>query len=99
ELLDVLARLLVLALGERVHGAQRLAAARQALELTLDLLALLVAERLGDRLDLAPQRLGDTRQLHARLVAAVGEVRDLHLGLGDRLPGGAQPGLDLGLLA
>ena len=49
ELVDVLERLRVLLLGERVDRAERLAAAGQALELSLDLLALLGVERLRRR--------------------------------------------------
>ena len=86
EALDVLERLLVLALGERVDRAELLAAAADAVELDLDLGALVLVEGLGRRTDLAPERRGDLRQLAGRLGAAVAEVRDADLGLGHRSP-------------
>src|SRR5207342_2094240 len=61
--LDVLAGLLVLALGERVDRADLRAAAVEALEAAVDVGALLVAERLLGRGDLLAEPLGDRGQL------------------------------------
>ena len=73
--LDVSEGVGVLLLGERVHRAQRLAAPRQALELSLDLVALLLAQRLARGLDLATEPGGDPLQLRRRLVAPIAQVR------------------------
>ena len=99
ELVDVLERVLVLALGQRVHRAELLAAARDPLELALDLLALLVAERLVCRADLAAEPRPDPLELARRLGAALAQVRGRDLGLGHRLARRPQPRLKLRLLA
>ena len=98
--LDVRERLLVLALGERVDRAELLAPAREALELAPRSRARSSSPSasLGGA-ELAPERRGDPLELGGGLGAAVAEVGDADLGLGDRLAGGAQLRLQLGLLA
>ena len=81
EALDVLERLLVLALGERVDGPELLAPAREALELGLDLGPLLVAERLLGGPELAAEGRAQLRQLRRGLGTAVAEVGEPDLGL------------------
>src|SRR5688500_3646380 len=63
ELLDVLNRLLVLPLGERVDWAELLAPALEPLDARLERLALLGGERLRRRLCLQPESTGDRAQL------------------------------------
>ena len=63
ELLDVLERLLVLVLRERVDRADLLAAALQPLDAGLELRALGLGERLGGRLGLEAEPLGEAAEL------------------------------------
>ena len=91
ELLDVLERLAILALGERVHGTQRLASPRKPLELSLDLLALRGLDRRGRRLKLSPQGPPHPLELGGCLVAAVAQVSRLYLGCRQRLAGLVEP--------
>ena len=96
EALDVLERLLVLALGQRVDRAELLAPARRRRSsLRLDLEPLGVVERPRSRRPSSRPSVGaDPLELGGRLGAAVAEVGDPDLGLGDRLAGGraAAPG-------
>src|SRR6187549_1529508 len=99
ERLDVLARLLVLLLGERVDRPDLGAAALQPLQPPADVGALVVGERLLGRPDLLAEPLGDRRQLLRRLGPAVAEVGGFDLRLGQLVGGGFHLNLQLGLLA
>ena len=90
ELLDVLERLGVLALRQRVHGPQRLTAAGDPLELALDLVALRRVKGLRRRPGLPAEHLRHAIELGGRLVAAVAQVGRSDLGLGERLRGGVE---------
>ena len=70
ELLDVLERLLVLLLRERVDRAELLAAALEALDAGGERVALAVGERLGRRLGREPELLGERARAGARRPAA-----------------------------
>ncbi len=91
----MLAGLLVLALGQRVDRADLGAAALQPLEATVDLGALLVAQRPLGRADLLAEPLGDRGQLLGRLGPPVAEVGRLDLDLGQRVGGGCDRSLQL----
>src|SRR5204862_3409046 len=93
ELLDVLDGLLILALGERVDRADPLAAALQALEAQLDLLALIARQRLVWRLGAEPAR--DPRQVGRRRLLAIPDLRHPHLFLGEKLGRLTQAGLEV----
>ena len=94
ELVDVLDRLLVLVLGQRVHGADALAPALEPLEARLDLDPLLLGQR-ALILDLAAEALRDARQLSRRRGLTVADLGHTHLLLRQRLGGLAQPRLKL----
>src|SRR4029079_11884813 len=70
QLLDVLASLLVLALGERVDGADLAAAALQPLQPAVDPGAVLLAQLLFRRPDLLTEALRDRGELPRRLGTA-----------------------------
>src|SRR5439155_24611519 len=83
ELLDVLDRLLVLPLGERVDGPELLAAAGQALDARLELLAplgrQLLVERGGDLRRRVVAEVGrDPRELRAALARHVARLLRAH---------------------
>ena len=99
ELLDVRHRLLVLLLGERVHRAELLAAAHQALDPCLQLLALLVWQRARWRAPAgSPSRPASSRQVALGVRGGVAHLLRRHLGGGNGLAGVLQPSLELGLL-
>src|SRR5262249_2878421 len=87
QLRDVLARLRVLALGQRVDRADLLPVAVDSRELGLDRLALLVAQRLGGRTKLLAERSAEALELRRALVSMAAELRGLDLGHGHRLAG------------
>ncbi len=93
--LDVVARLLVLLLGQRVDRADLGAAALQPLQPAVDFGALLVAQRLLGRGDLLAESLGDRGQLLGGLGAAIAEVGGLDLDLGQPVGGGGHLRLQL----
>src|SRR3954447_8005358 len=93
KLLHMLLGLGVLALGQRGHRAQRLAAAGKALELALDLLALGGIQRCRNRLDLATEHLRHALELRGRLVAAIAQMCRLDLGLREALRRAVKPRL------
>src|SRR5918999_3293831 len=98
ELLDVRDSLLVLLLGERVHGAELLAAALKPLDAGGEGLAVLGGEGLRSRFRAKAQVPGDGGQLTLDLGRAVAHLLGRHLGGGDRLARLAQAGLDAGFL-
>ncbi len=81
ELLDVGPGFLVLALGQRIDGAQRLAPAGEPFELGVDLGALGIGEGLVRGLDVTAKRLRDPLELCGCLVASIAQVSGSHLGL------------------
>ena len=98
ELLDVLHRLVVLLLGERVHRAELLAAAHQALDPCEQRLALLVGQRVGGGLRLEPEAAGQLAQVALGVRGGVAHLLRRHLGGGNGLAGVLQASLELGLL-
>ena len=80
ELLDVLHGLLVLAGGQRVHRAQLLAAAGQALDPALEVDALLGLQRLLGGLGLQAQAAGDLGQRALHVGGPVAGALRGHLG-------------------
>ena len=98
ELLDVLDRLGVLLLGERVDGPELLAPALQALDATREVGALGVGQRLAGGLGLESEPAGQPLELRARVAVPVARLLRLHLGARDLLAAGLQACLDADLL-
>ena len=104
-------RLLVLVLRERVDRAELLAAALQALDAALQICALGLGERLGGRLGLEAQALGEPLELGAGVAGGVARLLGADLAAGHglaallqarvhlRLAGGARAQLAGQLLA
>src|SRR5262249_14483497 len=79
QLGHVLPRLGVLPLSQRVDGADLLAAAPEARELGLDLIAVGLAERLARGLELLAQRRAKPLELRGALITAIAELGCLDL--------------------
>ena len=97
ELGDVALRVLVLALGERVDGAELLAAADQPLDRGTDRGPLLLVERLRLRRRVEVEAGEDPLPLRLSLLAAVAQARCPDLGLGDALADEPELAVELGL--
>ena len=97
ELLDVRERLLVLVLRERVDRAELLAAALQALDPALQVRALGLGQRLGGRLGLEAQALGEAAELRAGVAGGVARLLGADLAAGDGLAALLQARVDLRL--
>ncbi len=87
--------LLVLALGERVHGPEPFATALEALQPRRELVPLLFAKTIGRGLDREPQAPCQIRKLTADGGLAVPDLGDADLFMGERLSGLAQLRLQL----
>ena len=98
ELLHVRHGLVVLLLGERVHRAELLASAHQALDPCKQRLALLVGKRLGGGLGLEAEAAGQLVQVALGVGGRVAHLLRRYLGGGHRLAGPLQATLELGLL-
>src|SRR5688572_16956063 len=98
ELLDVLERLLVLLLRQRVDRAELLATALQALDPGAERAALRVGERLCRRFGGEPELLGERGQLAVRVLGLVARLLGAHLTAGDLLAALLEAGVDARLL-
>src|SRR5262249_30027295 len=94
ELLDVLERLLVLGLRERVHRAELLAAALQALELLVQVVTLSLVKRGLGRLRFEPKLLRQGGERRLGVLGMVAGALGLDLAAGDGLAALAQLGVD-----
>ena len=88
-------RLLVLGLRKRVDRPDLLAAALQPLDPALQVRALGLGQRLGGRLGLQPEPLGQAAELRAGVAGGVARLLGADLAARDGLAALLQPGVDL----